>query len=172
MEGEIPFVSESGCSLFPLCCGSAGGWMLCLGTVHLRNFLAEFVEDIPFVGGSTWRLQRDGSWFHTIPPNHSRHQRGDKWDATIETNLWNWIHTVRINGRRKRKTGAAFLSQRSWMMNCIKALKRTTAAVNEKPNLSKFLQLISQNHHWDFYFEIAFSEKKKKFLNVELSMFI
>lgn len=35
------------------------------------------------------------------------------------------------------------LSQHVQMINFIKALKETTAAVNEKPNLSKFLQLIS-----------------------------
>lgn len=42
------------------------------------------------------------------------------------------------------------------MINCIKALKETTAAVNEKPNLSKFLQLISQNHQYGSHSIITF----------------
>lgn len=48
------------------------------------------------------------------------------------------------------------LGQHVQMINCIKALKETTAAVNEEPNLSKFLQLISQNHQYGSHSIITF----------------
>lgn len=74
----------------------------------------------------------------------------------LKANYRNWIHTVRINDWRQMKTQAPLLSQHVRMINCIKALKEITAAVNEKPNLSKFLQLISQNHQRGFYSVITF----------------
>lgn len=54
------------------------------------------------------------------------------------------------------------LSQHVQMINFIKALKETTAAVNEKPNLSKFLQLISMAlHNFFFFFLFGVGEKDK-----------
>lgn len=46
------------------------------------------------------------------------------------------------------------------MINYIKALKETTAAVNEKPNLSKFLQLISQNHQYGSHSTLFWSGRE------------